>query len=487
MSREEQQEKEKVKELETKLADLAKELNSLQQKCTSTDYKDLFEKKTLIEELKSAIKAIESVAKTSNEMSVVELKYSKVNQELKTKIESTIEQHHLKVKELKEKTEKQNQTKYLDEIGKYKKKYLEVKSFLEHLVNEKLESKRSTINHLANRQLDDEVNEFDISIKSHIKDVDAYINKTLDKMNMVVVADQKESQLDQIFSGLSETLERFIRVGQDHEKKLSILIKTIQNLEKRKEKDMQDKQADEQRKIELAKQKELEASRQEKEKLLKQQAEEEHRSALIKKQQEIAAAKAAAELAEKQTSVKSVNYNDKNGINRLTLDEFESNKKFFEQLRNQVEESLSDKSLKVYKFDLQKAINFPLNSLLDDKTNEENVRNFNEKIRTLCRLLAGQTCSITSTLVVNPTKHPSAIHFCLIYLAKKVVEKAEETVSSRPETSFQYCQLVKDVFKQCPQFETILMGQIQEKCPFVVPYYKPRSQNQTDNEYFEYN
>jgi hypothetical protein len=62
--------------------------------------------------------------------------------------------------------------------------------------------------------------------------------------------------------------------------------------------------------------------------------------------------------------------------------------------------------MKTYKFDLQKAINFPLNSLLNDETNSENKRNFHDKIKTLVRLLAGQTCVITSTLTVNPTKHP---------------------------------------------------------------------------------
>ena len=86
--------------------------------------------------------------------------------------------------------------------------------------------------------------------------------------------------------------------------------------------------------------------------------------------------------------------------------------------------------MKAYKFELQKAINFPLNSLLDDKTNEENVRNFNDKIRTFIRLLSGQTCAITSTLLVNPTRHPLAIDFCLVYLAKQVVEKAAETVKT---------------------------------------------------------
>jgi len=195
--------------------------------------------------------------------------------------------------------------------------------------------------------------------------------------------------------------------------------------------------------------------------------------------------KRAALINEKKTSVQNVNNNDKNGINSLTLAEYESTRNSFEKLRNEVEEALSDKNLKLYKFDLQKAINFPLNSLMEDKTNEDNVRNFNEKIRTLIRLLNGQTCSITSTLVVNPTKHPSAITFCLVYLARKLVEKAEETVASRPETAFQYVQLIKEVFKQCPQFETILLGQMQEKCPFVVPFYKQRLPNQTDTEYFE--
>ena len=41
------------------------------------------------------------------------------------------------------------------------------------------------------------------------------------------------------------------------------------------------------------------------------------------------------------------------------------------------------------KFDLQKAVNFPLNSMLEDNSSEDNRRNFNEKIKTLLRLLNG--------------------------------------------------------------------------------------------------
>lgn len=84
---------------------------------------------------------------------------------------------------------------------------------------------------------------------------------------------------------------------------------------------------------------------------------------------------------------------------------------------------------------------------MEDKTSDENRRNFSEKIKTLCRLLSGQTCTITSTLTVNPTKHPLTIDFCLVYLARKMTEKAGETVASRPETAFQYAQLILEALK----------------------------------------
>ena len=84
---------------------------------------------------------------------------------------------------------------------------------------------------------------------------------------------------------------------------------------------------------------------------------------------------------------------------------------------------------------------------------------------------------------MNPKKHPLAIDFCLVYLARKLVEKGEETVASRPESAFQYSQLIVEILKNSPKFESILFGQFQEKCPFIVPYYKPRNASQTDDEY----
>lgn len=146
----------------------------------------------------------------------------------------------------------------------------------------------------------------------------------------------------------------------------------------------------------------------------------------------------------------------------------------------------SDATLKRYKFDLQKAINFPINALLDDETNPDNKKQFTEKLINIQKLLGGQTRPITSVLTVNPTKHPKAIDFLLEYLAKKLVEKSEETVASRPETAFQYCELASAVIKQNEVFSSYLFGAIFEKCPFAVPYYKPRLEGQKIEDYFKW-
>jgi nucleoporin GLE1 len=455
----------------------------MQKKCIEN--KDVFNK-SFIESIQFMVKDIDqelkSETKNSSELILIEEKYLKLSKETNEKLEIKITDHlKAKIKKEKEEKDKRNQEKYLEEIQKYKTKYIEVKKFLEHLIKDKLESKKNTINSLANKQLNEKIDDFELTIKSHINDVDSYVSKTFEKNMSIVVADQKEAELDKIFANLSENLDRYIRIGRDYENKLANLITAIQNIEKSKEKEQNLKLAEEKKKAEQAKQETIRLEQE------KQHQEEALRIANTKKQEEEAAtaAKKASEISEKLETVKNVNVNDKNGINALTLSEFDSNRIFFDKIRNEVETTLGEQSLKMYKFELQKAINFPLNSLLDDKTNEENVRNFNDKIRTFIRLLSGQTCAITSTLVVNPTRHPCAIDFCLVYLAKQIVEKAAETVSSRPETSFQYAQLIKDVFKQNSQFETILIGQMQEKCPFTVPFYKPRLQNQNENEYFE--
>ncbi len=111
----------------------------------------------------------------------------------------------------------------------------------------------------------------------------------------------------------------------------------------------------------------------------------------LAQEKELAAVKERAAQAKVDTisRVKAVNDDDKNGVHSLTYVEFNKRREAFLRLVSEVEEPFKESTLKMYKFDLQKAVNFPLNSMLEDKSSEDNKRNFNEKIKTLLRLLKG--------------------------------------------------------------------------------------------------
>ena len=94
------------------------------------------------------------------------------------------------------------------------------------------------------------------------------------------------------------------------------------------------------------------------------------------------------------------------GVLPYSLDKYKELDSFMKNRQNEYDLifNSNNQELKNYKFDLQKAINFILNSLLDD--NNDNKRNFEDKIKTILRLLNGETCVITSILTVYPKKHP---------------------------------------------------------------------------------
>ena len=100
-------------------------------------------------------------------------------------------------------------------------------------------------------------------------------------------------------------------------------------------------------------------------------------------------AQTTAPLADNATTTVNVNEDDKKGINHKNLTNYEATRNFFVKIQQDIEEPFKESSLKMYKFDLQKAVNFPLNSMLEDKCSDDNRRNFIEKIKTLIRLLNG--------------------------------------------------------------------------------------------------
>ena len=483
----------KISELKSSLSNLLEKLKALNEKCQSYYLARLFDE-NIMDQLENNIKDLQSIGedKTVNQLSELESKYNKLTVELSSEIENKIknyqrakEENELKKKleeeeenrkiqaeKMRQEEEKlrqklQEQKRQEEELMKKQKEAFELKQKQEKLaqeiksISQKYENMKTMFNNfkqslsarvealkslkLNRPDLEQQAKLVTQAIDSVLKECEEKIQK-IKNLN---IEQLKENEQTKLVSDLSMELNKYAQTQSDLDKKSKELDEAFRLILKESEKNKEKEEA-------------------------------------IKREKEIQVQKAKDEQANLQQKVNSINTNDKKGLNELTLNNYETIRQSFENLRRDVENCFNESSLKMYKFDLQKAINFPINSLLDDKTSEENRRQFAEKIRTLLKLLAGQTCTITTTLTVNPTKHPRAIEFCLVYLARKLVEKGEETVASRPESAFQYVQVIVQILKQNGNFEPILMGQFQERCPYIVPYYKTKQNGQTENQYYEY-
>ncbi|CAF0786394.1 unnamed protein product [Brachionus calyciflorus] len=476
-----------LRETEERLHKLVERFKSLSHKCKTQDFED----NTFERTIQKSIEDIDLRKKSANvknlsQLKAIEAKYSKIATKSNEDIEDAIvakqrakkEEEEKRIKrELENKIKKvELEKKFINNLNEFKRIFQQLKAD-----NEKqdlnLESKSCFIQTLSTNNLMLEANHLKNSIENFINQIDDELKRIEKYLTQNFVDNLTEKLSEDITKNLRDNCLDFKNQNEEIEKKLNQIELDVQ---KSLNELIQTKKAKEQ--FELERQRLKEAKELEEKLAEKAYKEKLEKEAELKRQQKQEEEKKKLESV---TRVQNVEQNNKAGINSVTLINYEKIKNFFDQLRRETEEALNVREFKMYKFELQKAINFPLNSLLEDKNSDEARRIFDEKIITLVRLLSGQNCTITSTLTVSASKHPKAIDFCLVYLARKLVEKGEETVASRPETAFQYSRVIVEVLKNNPKFETILMGQLQERCPYIVPYYKPRENGQTDEQYFE--
>ena len=455
----------KMRQFESRLSTLINNVKELKEKCDTHEHKEAFDL-SFHENLTKSLDKIEQFRTTSSleETSVKQMEddfltITRVYEQKLIDISIKIKERQLEL----EKSE-QNKKHFQNEVKAYGSKFDDLAKFLMQLITS-LDLKIQEIKRLKspNDLLIQAKNLFD-SIESNVKEIHSIIDFNFKK------SFENEAIFHKVLNELNLNLSKYTKNKEDFEIKLNTLNQQVNvALDLHRREILKEKET-----AEAA----LRLKAEQEEAALKKRIKEEEEKAAAQKIQE-------SKNAERKQLVQNIFDSDKNGINQEKQKSYEILCKNFDKIRTEAETALSSPSFKSHKFDLQKAINFPLNSLLEDNTNEENRRNFDEKIKTLLRLLNGQTVDITTSLRVAPSKHPKSVEFCLVYLARKLVEKGEETVATRPETAFQYVQVILQVCKQVREFESILIAQIHEKCPLTVPYYKPRLPGQSDDQYFE--
>lgn len=168
-----------------------------------------------------------------------------------------------------------------------------------------------------------------------------------------------------------------------------------------------------------------------------------------------------------------------NEIQCVDLEAFQWYTKLQENLKKTEEsiKELSNPEFKKLKFDLQKAINMPINAI--SPISGEHLR---EKLKRLLDLMSGQSVEVGNKRV-SVRDHPQALNFCKHLAAKMVVKKGDEQVSSKHETAFATAMVFVGLWMDHTDIGNLFLAHIHSACPYTVPYYIPKQEGQTSQDY----
>ncbi|XP_057292176.1 mRNA export factor GLE1-like isoform X2 [Hydractinia symbiolongicarpus] len=137
----------------------------------------------------------------------------------------------------------------------------------------------------------------------------------------------------------------------------------------------------------------------------------------------------------------------------------------------------TEKAKKTYKFDLYKVVNTTINAVSD-----ESPKHLLDKIIKMNMLLTGKDIE-TSGKNVNTRGSNEALLLCSDLLAKKLVLQGESQVSSSFKTAFPIAAFTVGVWTLFPDVGDLLLAHFFSKCPYLVPFYHPKSKNMSTVEY----
>merc|ERR1719348_949366 len=133
---------------------------------------------------------------------------------------------------------------------------------------------------------------------------------------------------------------------------------------------------------------------------------------------------------------------------------------------------------KQFKFDLQRAVNTPLNSLSGVSS-----AHLQDKVDKLVLLLSGGQVPVGERTVCV-TQHKHARSFCLGLAAKKLAKQGEDVVSVDQKSAFPAATFALAIWDKFPEFGNLLLAYMFEMCPFLVPYHPLKTSNQSDKDYY---
>lgn len=79
----------------------------------------------------------------------------------------------------------------------------------------------------------------------------------------------------------------------------------------------------------------------------------------------------------------------------------------------------------------------------------------------------------------------AGVAFCTNLLAKKFVLQGDLMISSNPDAAFCYATIIISLWNEYPDFGKLLLAYFFTQCPYLIPFYIPKSPEQTNEKYYE--
>lgn len=139
----------------------------------------------------------------------------------------------------------------------------------------------------------------------------------------------------------------------------------------------------------------------------------------------------------------------------------------------------TDLSLKSYRAAFKMAINAPVNSISAQSGSQ-----VYDKLNRLSAILSGRQVDLTNGRRFSVNEHHRGEIFCMDLLAQKFVSQGEKQVSSSHVAAFPISAVIVGLWKEFPTFGELFLAHCYVKCPYLVPYHLPRSEGQSDIDYY---
>lgn len=162
-----------------------------------------------------------------------------------------------------------------------------------------------------------------------------------------------------------------------------------------------------------------------------------------------------------------------------SLNQFVEFRQFLTTYEASYKALLEDDSLKKFRFDLQKAVNTPVNAI-----SSVSGGHLKDKYDKLLKLLSGDRVRV-GDIYVSCALHPQGIPYCTDLLAKKLVRQGEHLVSSSPDAAYPIASVIIALWARFPDLGKLILAHLQQDCPYLVPMMMPQCRGQSDEEFYK--